>query len=452
MSSGPVSRPSLAPKAVLPPEHSLFRTLAEELHARPAVRVVAPAVVSCLALYEADPNDLFRRFGELARLFAEEAPPSGTAHALIELPGGRVKWERHGEFVSLVVMRVLPGVTLDRLDDFPSALDLLPPEWLSSLPGKVIAASDILVVENPKSGPDDLTDATRWFVVDALAASRVLDGVARVFTDFVLRPNGRTRVLVIDDGLGAAQTARLCQRMIEVEFYRMMGLLAFPLARSLFSELTRLEEQLASVTSSIATIVEGGDEAQVERERATLGALTRISAEVEQAAASTMFRFAAARAYFDIVRARVAELREQRIKDLRTLHGFLGRRLTPATDSVEAAARRLEALANRTEHATSLLRTRVDLAREEQNQRVLSAMDRRGRLQLRLQHTVEGLSVAAITYYIVSLAHRALEPFKESLSFFTPERLSACLIPFVAFAVWSILRRTRARATPTERE
>ncbi len=44
------------------------------------------------------------------------------------------------------------------------------------------------------------------------------------------------------------------------------------------------------------------------------------------------------------------------------------------------------------------------MALEAQNQTLLASMDRRARLQLRLQQTVEGLSVAAICYYVVGLA------------------------------------------------
>ena len=44
---------------------------------------------------------------------------------------------------------------------------------------------------------------------------------------------------------------------------------------------------------------------------------------------------------------------------------------------------------------------------------LLGAMNRRQQLQLRLQATVEGLSVAAITYYIVGLVGYAAKGLKE---------------------------------------
>ncbi len=53
----------------------------------------------------------------------------------------------------------------------------------------------------------------------------------------------------------------------------------------------------------------------------------------------------------------------------------------------------------------------MSVTREEQNQKILGSMDRRANLQLRLQQTVEGLSVAAITYYIVGLVYYGAKGF-----------------------------------------
>jgi uncharacterized membrane-anchored protein len=48
----------------------------------------------------------------------------------------------------------------------------------------------------------------------------------------------------------------------------------------------------------------------------------------------------------------------------------------------------------------ALLSTRVNVDRQLQNQKLLKSMNERARMQLRLQTTVEGLSVAAVTYYV----------------------------------------------------
>jgi uncharacterized membrane-anchored protein len=99
----------------------------------------------------------------------------------------------------------------------------------------------------------------------------------------------------------------------------------------------------------------------------------------------------------------VQELREERVEGLQTIDEFLERRLAPAMRTCEAVMARLETLSARIARAGELLRTRVDVALEAQNSDVLRSMNRRAKMQLRLQQTVEGLSIAAISYYLVGL-------------------------------------------------
>ena len=98
----------------------------------------------------------------------------------------------------------------------------------------------------------------------------------------------------------------------------------------------------------------------------------------------------------------------------------------------------------RAARAGELLRTRVDVQRKGQNQALLERMDRRADLQLRLQHTVEGLSVVAISYYAVGLLGYAVYPLAEAAGV---ERsiVIATLTPVVILAVWLAMRRVRAR-------
>jgi uncharacterized membrane-anchored protein len=140
------------------------------------------------------------------------------------------------------------------------------------------------------------------------------------------------------------------------------------------------------------------------------------------------------------LRARVTEFREQRIGDMRTLTGFLNRRLAPAMSTVASASRRQEELSNRIERASAMLRTR---AREEQNLRPLEGMDRRGKLQLRLQETVEGLSIAAITHYMVSLVSYALKPLKTVAPWVSPDWFSAASIPLIALLLCRAMKRAK---------
>jgi len=433
------------PVTPLPAEHPLRRSLADELHARPPAPVRSPAVVSCLALLDAPAGEILTTLREL--LGEPSTAVGDVAHIVFERPGLRVKWERHGEFVSLTLVRPLSETSLPALERFPSAFAALAPGALARLPGRLIAAADILLL--PAAGnvaDEDLLG--RWFDRNALAGARILDGQAEAFTDFVVHSEGegggRSRWLLLDAGMSPPQTARLVQRLIEIEVYRMMALLAFPLARAAFPQLAAIERRLAEITSATAALHGQIDAVAAQREeRRLLDELTRLAAEVESSVAATAFRFSAAEAYWDIVSARVRELREVRIDDRRTIAGFLSRRLAPAMNSCAAAARRQEELSARIERASALLRTRVDVAREEQNQKLLAAMERRGKISLRMQQTVEGLSVAAITYYAAGLLGYLAKPLKLVWPVLNPDWLVAAAIPLLAFGVWRAVHRLR---------
>jgi uncharacterized membrane-anchored protein len=431
------------PRTPLPVEHPLRRQLADELHARPPAPARAPAVVSCLALVDAPADEILAALAELAGV----AAPGEVAHAIFELPQLRVKWERHGEFVSLTLVQSLQATALAGLGAFPSAFGAFAPGALARLPGRLIAAADIVLLPAAAGAPDE-DELARWFDRNALAGAGILDGAAWLFTDFVVhgeaQGGGRSRWLVLDGGMSAPQSARLVQRVIEIEIYRMMALLAFPSARAAFPHLNGIEHRLAEITSATAALHGQGDAAAAQREeRRLLDELTRLAAEVERSVAATAFRFSAAQAYWDLASSRVRELREARIGDRRTIAGFLSRRLAPAMHSCAAAARRQEELSARIERASALLRTRVDVAREEQNQQLLAAMERRGKISLRLQQTVEGLSVAAITYYGAGLVGYLAKPLKSIWPQLNPDWVVAAAIPLLAFGVWRAVHRIR---------
>ena len=434
------------PITPLPAEHPLRRNLADELHARPPTPVRAPAVVSCLALLDAPADEIL---AALRRLLGEPAGAADgdVAHIIFERPELRLKWERHGEFVSLTLVRPLAATSLAALDRFPSAFGAFGGGELARLPGKLMAAADIVLLPADETPPDEaLLD--RWFDRSARAGARILDGAASVFTDFMVHAEGegggRSRWLVLDRGMSAPQAARLAQRLIEIEVYRMMAMLAYPLARAAFPRQSAIEHRLAAITAATAALHDESDAAAAQQEeRRLLDELTRLAAEVEESVATTAFRFSAAQAYWDLVSSRVRELRESRIGDQRTISGFLSRRLAPAMNSCAAAARRQEELSARIERASALLRTRVDVAREEQNQKLLAAMERRGKVSLRMQQTVEGLSVAAITYYGAGLVSYLAKPMVSVWPGLNPDWIVAAAIPLLAYAVWRAVERIR---------
>ena len=170
--------------------------------------------------------------------------------------------------------------------------------------------------------------------------------------------------------------------------------------------------------------------------------LLRVASELENLRAKSSFRFGATSAYEAIVLDRIAAMREQRFMGRQTFQEFMTRRFDPAMRTVKSTEARLAELASRAARTGNLLRTRVDVERQSQNQALLARMDRRADLQLRLQHTVEGLSVVANSYYAVNLAVYLFYPLTELVGL-SKGLTTALLTPAVVVAVWLMIRRIR---------
>ncbi len=177
---------------------------------------------------------------------------------------------------------------------------------------------------------------------------------------------------------------------------------------------------------------------------AELGELLQIAAELESLHAQTSFRFGATKAYEAIVTDRIRVLREERWDGRQTLGEFMMRRFDPAMRTVKSVERQLGDMAERAERAGDLLRTQVDVERSAQNQKLLESMDRRADLQLRLQETVEGLSVVAISYYAVSLLAYVVEPLAYRFGIDKAWAKAALVLP-VVLVVWLLGRAVKKR-------
>jgi uncharacterized membrane-anchored protein len=259
-----------------------------------------------------------------------------------------------------------------------------------------------------------------------------------VWTDFRIGPDGYTRMLVQDHGLSPLRLGRVIRRIHEIETYRMMALLALPMARKVQGELAGLERALSKVTEDMLASRESHEDAQL------LTELSRIARDAEEISSRTSYRFSAARAYSALVDKRIAELGEEKVMSFQRISVFLDRRFTPAMATCAAVSERIKSLAERCERASNLLRTRVDIALEAQNQQLLKSMEKRGHQQLRLQETVEGLSAVAISYYLIGIVTKLIEGAGEYAHVET-KLITLISIPVVVAAVWLGVRRLRRR-------
>jgi uncharacterized membrane-anchored protein len=284
--------------------------------------------------------------------------------------------------------------------DKGEALAILPVGWVDGLPGSRLVGIHTRIMSKDEPGPD-VDELIRMFGHEDLAGSRVSSGQATVWTDFRIGPDGYTRMLVKDHGLSPLRLGRVIRRIHEIETYRMMALLALPLARKVTGELASLDRALSKVTADMLSARESHEDAEL------LTGLSRIARDVEEISSRTSYRFSAARAYAALVDKRLAELGEEKVMSFQRIGVFLDRRFSPAMATCQAVSERIKSLAERSERASNLLRTRVEVALEAQNQQVLKSMEKRSHQQLRLQQTVEGLSVVAISYYLIACGDEA---------------------------------------------
>jgi uncharacterized membrane-anchored protein len=411
-------------------EHPQRRALNDEIHARPPEQLSAPLHLTYLALFSnGNRDDDIGAIQDLINLMGGKALAGDQNHYSADFGAFRVKWERHNEFVRYKFF--VSGADPELFAN--PAINAVPQEWLAKLPGMIIAANHAVLLPKP-DGPvrtDQLADDV--FSGNALIGSTTSGGKGVVLTDFRIRSDGFGRVIFYDDGLAPRQSGRLVQRVMEIDTYRAMALLTFPIAKSLTPFLQQAEQELLDII--------GGMEHATEKDEPILfDRITHLEAQVESRRSDAHFRFAAGNAYYDIVQSRVEELRESRIEGLQTFREFNDRRLSPAMATCRAAFARHQALLERIGRTTLLLSTRVNVTRERQNQSVLQSLDRRANLQLRLQQTVEGLSVAAISYYIVGLVGYAAKGLKANAVDLNPDIIVAVSIPIVvgivAFGLW----------------
>ncbi len=421
--------------------HPMRDILANEVHARPVTPAFAPERISHLALLTSETGATHdhEHLVRLCQRYGVTPPLSDLNHFSGDFGSFRVKWERHTEFTTFTFLLAAP------FDDPFSepAISRVAQDWLEEMPGALLVAVHVALMPRETAPPAEAI-LGRHLVANSLVSSRIAGGAATVYTDYRIHFDGFERILIHDHMLGNQQAGRLVQRLLEIETYRMMALLALPLARKAAPEIARIERELAAAMASMAAPDSAKDD------RALLDDLVRLAADIERLATASSYRFGAARAYSALVDRRIGELREERVAGLQTIAEFMERRLRPAMQTCQSVAERQEDLAQRVARGSQLLRTRVDVALEEQNRDLLRSMDRRAQVQLLLEETVEGLSVVAITYYLLGLLSYALSAAKALHLPINPELVSGFALPFALAAVWWAVRHIRRRLVRQE--
>jgi len=422
--------------ASLPEVHPARAELYEELHSRPSPLVETPCSISHVAV-QVRPDEREAENAYLAELclrFGASPPPEPASCFYQTFDGFELRWEKHTEFSTFTFIR---HVMDDPLRQPAAALEQIPGDWLGKMPGRVTTALHLAF--SSAEGELDAAHLDQYFENWSLRGGVVRQGTARLYSSFRLHSDDFGRIVLHARNLTSLQAGRLVQRVLEVETYRLMALLGLPVARRISPEVTAMEGELARINQELA------QEQDEPGQQALLGRLSNLAARVERHRSDTTYRFAATNAYYDLVHERIRELGEEKIPGLQSVKVFIERRLAPGIRTCNAVRDRLEGLSARIGHASDLLRTRVELAIQGQNRELLSSMNRRSEVQLRLQQAVEGISVVAITYYLMGLLGYIYEglayaglPLNKKIGF-------AIAVPVVMVLVWRVIHGVKRR-------
>ncbi len=414
--------------------HPLRAAVLGEVHARPFQLIEPPRTVLHLAFLTDAAGIAADRvlLAEMSTRLGLPGPGPDARHVAIPILGGTLRWEQHTEFSTWTF-------------DVRWSARTLPPHPFGPgfrQPGPLMVATRLDLLPEPA----DLDAALADFDPVSLCVVRLVDGSAIAATDFREDADGFTRYRLFDHGLAPARAGATVLRLLEIETDRTLALLGLPEAQRLGPSVRRIEEGLAHASAAMR------ESKGLEDDSRLLDELSEYAASLEADVAASAYRFGATRAYYGIVRDRLESVREERIAAYSSISAFLQRRIGPAMRTCQAIEDRQSQLATKLARATSLLRTRVDVEIEQQNRNLLRSMNLRARMQYRLQQTVEGLSIAAVSYYVVSLVAYLAKGAKDAgLPMPEPSVAAAIAVVPVMLLLWLVVRRIRRRHADEDR-
>ncbi len=415
--------------------HPLRTNLYDELHVRPFPVVTTPQQISHLAFraQKQEHDKAFELLCDLCRHY-DIRPPNPSESGFLDFGDFSLQWESHVEFYSITLMRPC-GSEAELFEN--TLIQRLGADWLSKQPGEVVAAFHLAITDDKSFVDDDALD--RHFEGHPVSISVTAQGSATFYTAFRLHNDGFGRFIICNQGMPEEQMGRLSRRLIEMETYRLFAMLALPLAKQIAPQLVEMDQQMAHILAGLSELN------SVEEERELLLKLSQHASRLETWRAETNRRFSGAKAYHEMIKDRLERIAENKVACNSTLGEFMCRRLDPALRTCTSVHSMMEDLSKRIERASDLLRTRINLSLQEQNRALLESMNSRSRLQFRLQETVEGLSVVAISYYLIGLIKYLLGGLPLTQWGVSKSVLLAVSIPLVFGGILLLTRRIKYR-------
>lgn len=375
--------------------HPFREAIQQEVLAWPYPVLRAPLQMSHIAVHTGGPGTQDERshLVNLCRRLGAAGPRPGANFFTFDFGDFELRWERHAEFYTYTITsrepfsRPFRGVPLSRL----------PIDWLAGLDGRIINAVHIAIEasETAERSRDDIQDI---FEGHRLIGSRVVDGGAAIWSAFRSHADMFGRIYVRNQTLTEPQMGRLIQRILEIEDFRMLAMLSFPVARDMRQQLTEAEAILRSVTESLSGAEPGA------RVQTLLIRLGQLSLDADRLRAEIVSSFTASKGYYHSVQQSIEELREREIPGFQTFAEFLERRLMPSMDECEAVLERTNELCSRIQRAIAIVQARTTATLQDHSLRQAEALEVRSDAQVRVRTLAEVATITLITIAVTALS------------------------------------------------
>ncbi|MEY4704043.1 MAG: hypothetical protein RL042_239 [Nitrospirota bacterium] len=348
-----------------------------------------------------------------------------------------VIWQAHTEYYSYQSWHV-PSAQAARVAFGPMTF----PDYRFPVTplGAEVCRLDILLKAEPLPDSDRLRPQ---FPGPVMYGSRILDEDTSLVTSFTPDEYGREHYWV---SVGSARSGRshlkdIVDAIVRIETYYHLLLMQKPLFSAAIDQAYKFEQVHLKQREIITGHIGHADSLTLQR---WLNGLTQDLLKTTRLAGKLHFELSAAVPYDKIVHRTLASLDERPLPLYRPISDYVLSGVTGVAEGYQQLLKRIDTLRSGFEGIISILRARVDLMLQAQNLTLLASVDKTTKSQAILQHTVEGLSVIVIAYYLSGLMGYIFKGLQEMGWLHNAYIASALFVPLAvgfAFLITSVSRK-----------
>ena len=348
-----------------------------------------------------------------------------------------VLWQAHTEYYSYQLWHVPSPV-----NGMPTFGSLTFPEYAfpAELLGAVVCRLDILLIAGKLPPRHDLRALMPGSI---LYGSQIFNEQTCVVTNFTPDAQGRERYWI---SVGSSQEdpsrlKEIVDTIAQIETYYHLLLMHNSLFSAAIDQAYKFEQVHLKQREIITSHIMRANSEDLQR---WLNTLTQDLLKTNRMAGKLHFELSASLPYDKIVRVTLESTTEQPMKSYRPISDYVLGKITGVAEGYQQLLRRVDTLRGGFEGVMVIIRTRLDLILEAHNLSLLQSVDKTTKSQVALQHTVEGLSVIVIAYYLAGLAGYVFKGLFELGWLGNANLASAGFVPIaigLAFGITSISKK-----------